>query len=231
MNRKEINLFNMARATEQLIENNYETLKAYPPVIDSYNRIKSLNVLIAELHKQQSVGTKVKSELKNLEKDELDALTLKIADATKAYAVSVNNTELKFLVSLEKSTLKRLRQVNYHVKIQAIYNAALSVADKLAMWGVTPEDVELLNTKSITFKNRTPEIRNSMAVTKQASTDIRAQITKVKDEIHNTLDPLMKPFNTMQPTLYGQYMNARMIVDTAATQAKKNGENAGEAKV
>ena len=224
MNRKEINLFNMSRATEQLIENNYETLKAYPPVIDSYNRIKSLNVLIDELHKKQSVGTKVKSELKSIEKDELDVLTFKIADATKAYAVSINNTELKILATLEKSTLQRLRQINYYVKIQAIYNAALPVADKLAMWGVTPEDVELLNTKSISYKSRTPEIRNSMAVTKQASTDIKSQIMKVKDEIQNTLDPLMKPFSTLQPTLYGQYQNARKIVETAASQAKKNGE-------
>ena len=221
MNRKEINLFNMSRATEQFIVNNYEVLKAYQPVIDSYNRLKAGNVVLDELHKTQSVDTKVKSGLKSKEKEELDVLTFKVTDAMTAYAVSNKDAELRMLAYTDKSTLKRLREVDYYVKIQAIYKAALPIADKLALWGVIPADVELLNTTSVSRMNRTPDIRNLKVITKQASTDIHHKILEVRDEIQNTLDALMKPLSTLQPTLYGQYMNARTIVETSASQTKK----------
>lgn len=231
MNRKEVNLFNMFRATDQFLETNKAALAGFNPIIASHNRIKAGNAVIDNLSKTQAIGTKVKSGLKKLEKEELDTIAYKVTDALTALAASTNDPELRMIALLEKSTLKRLREVDYNIKIQAIYKAALPYADKLAMWGVTMEDVEALNTKSTSYVLRTPDIRNVQVITKQASTEIHKKVIEIRDEIQDTLDALMKPFNTLNPTLYGQYINARTIVEIAATQSKKaEGPEADAAK-
>ncbi len=221
MTRKEMNLVSMFKTTDLFLTTNNEAIKNYESVVQSHLKIKTGISDIEALSGTQSIGTKVQTELKTNEKTDLDTIVIKVTNAMSAEAAATNNVELKIKASLTKSTLLRLRQIDYHNKIQAIYKAALPIADKLAVWGVTMEDIEALNEKSNSYINRTPDIRNVRVVSKQASADMKKKIYATYDEIKLTLDNLMKPFSSLNPTLYGQYLNARAVVDIAATQKPK----------
>lgn len=219
----------MFRASDQFLTTNNAALISFQPIIESHLRIKAGIEQIDDLSKTQAIDTKVKSEMKKLEKAELDAIAYRVADAMSALAAATNDPELRMVAALEKSTLKRLREVDYNIKIQAIYKAALPITNKLIVWGITEEDIEALNTKSISLVQRSPDIRNVKVITKQASTEIHNKVIEIRDEIQGTLDALMKPFNTLNPTLYGQYINARTIVEIAATQTKKTDNTEADA--
>jgi hypothetical protein len=146
-------------------------------------------------------------------------------------AAATNNQELKLIANLPKSLLNRLREADYYIKVQQIYKAALPLASQLLVWGVSIEEIEALNTLSGSFQKRIPDIRNVKVVSKQASTELRNKIAELNLEVKETLDKLLKPFSNLNPTLYGQYTNARSIVEKAATQAKqKDNTTTEEAK-
>ena len=155
---------------------------------------------------------------------ELDRLMIKVSDAMSAVAAATNDMELKLVANWPKSLLNRLREGDYHIKVQQVYKAALPLADKLLVWGVSADEIESLDTLSSSLQKRSPDIRNVKVVSKQASTELRDMVASLQLEVKDTLDKLMKPLNSLNPTLYGEYSNARTIVDKAATQTKAKEE-------
>jgi len=75
------------------------------------------------------------------------------------------------------------------------------------------------------MKQRTPDRRNIEVVSKQATTELRDTIADLNKELKNTTDKLMKPIATLNPTVFGQYSNARIVVDLAATQKPKEDDS------
>jgi hypothetical protein len=220
MTRNEMNLVNMFKTVDWFLDTNKELLKGYQPIIESHGRLKQGLLVLNDLSEAQAKDTKVQTELKSNEKDELDRTMIKVSDAMSAVAAASNNQELKLIANWPKSLLSRLREGDYHIKVQQIYKAALPLASQLLVWGVSAEEIEALNTLSSSFQKRTPDIRNVKVVSKQASTELRSKVAELNMEVKDTLDKLLKPFSNLNPTLYGQYTNARSIVEKAATQAK-----------
>ena len=220
MTRNEMNLVNMFKTVDWFLDTNKELLKGYQPIIESHGRLKQGLLVLNDLSEAQAKDTKVQTELKSNEKDELDRTMIKVSDAMSAVAAATNNQELKLIANWPKSLLSRLREGDYHIKVQQIYKAALPLASQLLVWGVSAEEIEALNTLSSSFQKRTPDIRNVKVVSKQASTELRSKVAELNLEVKDTLDKLLKPFSNLNPTLYGQYTNARSIVEKAATQTK-----------
>ena len=137
-----------------------------------------------------------------------------------AEAAATNDQELKMIADWPKSLLNRLREGDYHIKVQQVYKTALPLAAKLTKWGVTEEEIESLNTLSTSLQKRTPDIRNVKVVTKQASTELKEKISLQNTELKESMDKLMKPLININPTLYGQYTNARIVIDKNASQSK-----------
>jgi len=220
MTRNEMNLVNMFKSVDLFLTENHEELKAYKPIMDFHESLQLRLMKIDDRSEIQATGTKVQTGLKLNEKTELDRLMLKVSDAMSAEAAATNDLELKLVADWPKSLLNRLREGDYHVKVLQVYKAALAIADKLAQWGVTLEEIESLNTLNTSRQKRTPEIRNVKVVSAQASTELRDHVATQNTDIKETLDKLMKPFSTLKPTLYGHYTNARKVVDRSATQSK-----------
>lgn len=228
MTRNEMNLVNMFKAVDWFLDANKELLKGFQPVVDSHERLKQGLQEIENLSQTQAKDTKVQTELKLTEKEELDRTMIKVSDAMSAVAAATNNQELKLIANWPKSLLIRMREADYHIKVQQIYKAALPLATQLQVWGVSVEEIEALNTLSDSYQKRTPDIRNVKVVSKQASTELRNKITELNLEVKETLDKLLKPFSNLNPTLYGQYSNARTIIEKAATQTKQKDETTTE---
>ena len=224
MTRNEMNLVNMFKTVDGFLTTNHELLTEYPAIIAAHEHLQGEIVTIEELTEIQAQDTKVQTGLKGNEKEELDGVMIKVSDAMAAEAAATNDQELKMIADWPKSLLNRLREGDYHVKVQQVYKAALPLATKLAKWNVTLEEIESLNTLSTSLQKRTPDIRNVKVVSKQASTELHERISLQNTELKETLDKLMKPFSNINPTLHGQYTNARIVIDKSATQAKPKDE-------
>jgi hypothetical protein len=220
MTRNEMNLVNMFKSVDVFLTENHEAVKVFNPIIELHQRLQAELVEIDDRSEIQANGTKVQTGLKQNEKTELDRIMLKVSDAMSAEAAATNDLELKLVADWPKSLLNRLREGDYHIKVVQVYKAASAIAEKLTKWGVTADEIESLNTLNISRQKRTPDIRNVKVISKQASTELRERIANQNTEIKETLDKLMKPFSTLNPTLYGQYTNARIVVDRSATQTK-----------
>jgi hypothetical protein len=220
MTRNEMNLVNMFKSVDVFLTENHEALKTFNPIIEFHERLQAELVEIDDRTEIQANGTKVQTGLKQNEKTKLDRIMIKVSDAMGAEAAATNDMELKLVADWPKSLLNRLREGDYHVKVVQVYKAASAIADKLERWGVTAEEIESLNTLIISRQKRTPDIRNVRVISKQASTELHERIANQNTEIKEILDKLMKPFSTLNPTLYGHYTNARIVVDKSATQAK-----------
>lgn len=220
MNRKEMNSLNMFKSLEVFLTDNSALLASYEPIVTIHNKLKLAVADIEALGKTQSIDTKTQSALKAELKESLDENVLKVTAAMSAIAAEKNDTKLRIVSNVEKSHLTRLREADYGIKIKKIYEAALPLVTELAKWGVTQDDVDFLAESANDLITRSPAIRNTRVVTKQASVEIKLKISDTNSLIKLNLDALMKPFKTLNPTLYGQYTNARKILDIAARQHK-----------
>jgi len=220
MTRRELNLINMFKAVEQFVTINLSTLEGFQPIVASHYRLKEHLAVIELLGITQGSNTIVQSKLKLKEKEQLNANLMKVSNALKAIAISNNDIALQTTSEIMKYSDQKLREADYEFLVQKIYRTALPHKEALMKWGVTDADVESLNTLSASLIKRTPGIRNMKVVSKQATAEIKEKVKAANDEIHNVLDGLMKPFATMNPTLYGQYRNARIIIELAASQKK-----------
>jgi hypothetical protein len=229
MTRSEMNLVNMFKAVDWFLASNIELLRGYQPIVESHTRITQGLGVIDGLSETQSTDTKVQTGLKNDEKKLLNQRMIKVSDAMSAVAAATNNQELKLIADWPRSLVNRLREGDYYIKAQQIYKAALPLANELAVWGASLRDIESLNTLSASMKQRTPERRNTEVVSKQASTELRGTIADLNKELKNTTDKLLKPFATLNPTLFGQYCNARLVLDVAATQKPKEDDSEKDA--
>ena len=225
MTRNEMNLVNMFKAVDWFLASNIELLKGYQPIVESHTRITQGLGVIDGLFETQSTDTKAQTKIKNNEKKVLDEKMIKVSDAIGAVAAATNDEALKVIADWPRSQVNRLREGNYYIKAQQIYKAAIPLASKLEVWSVSMDDIEALNTLSASLKQRTPDRRNTVGASKQASTELRSNIATLNKELKDTLDKLMKPFATINPTLYGQYSNARTVVDLAATQKPKEDDS------
>ena len=221
MNRRELNSLDMFQTVDLFFEQNKSVFNTFPAIVAASQHIKANVTEILNLSKIQSQDNKVESGMKKSERTELDKAILKVVAGLNALAVAEGNQELRLQANITKTELTQIREADFLIRVDTVHALALPLAAKLETWGVTAPDIEMLNTKAASFAGRTTVMRNKTAVTKQASTEIKEKTAALNAYLRNDMDALMEPFSALNPTLYGQYKNARKVVDKAATQTKK----------
>jgi len=114
-----------------------------------------------------------------------------------------------------------MRENDLVVKAKTIYDAALPVVSSLATWGVTQADLDTLNADFTGFKQKTPAIRNIQVSSTQATANLKVKLKEGKTLLKETIDAMMLPYKNLNPVFYGQYLDARSIVERAAGHATK----------
>ena len=66
-----------------------------------------------------------------------------------------------------------------------------------------------------------PAIRNIKVKTRQATIELGQTVLSTNNLIRETLDPMMLPFKNINPTLYGEYQNARKVADVKGGRSTK----------
>ena len=218
MNRTEMNQFNMMQSVDQFFTINLLLLSSNPAIGTNVARLKTLIADINAISQVQAISTKADTTIKADIKSSLIDGALKVAGGMSAHAAATGDTRLKMIADISFSELNKMRETDFTIKIRAIYDAALPIAEALEVWGVTQADIDGLNTGVEEFTNQSPTIRNVKAKTKQATSGLKTKFDKGNDLLKNTLDPMMLPFKNLNPTLHGEYMTARAIIDRRATQ-------------
>ena len=154
---------------------------------------------------------------------------LKICAALKAYATEAKNYELLAVASFTESSIKHLRDSNLADKARTIAEAAAPVVGELNIYLVGQEDVTALSDNIPAYLQALPGSRGILNQTKQSTTDIQTKIDEGRQLLKEKLDVHLLPYKAINPTLYGEYQNARIIVDKAASHEDKQPTVAGGA--
>ena len=218
MTRVELNQFNMMQSVDQFFTINQSLISSNPAIVTVANKLKSLIGDINAHSRVQAVSTKAESAIKADVRNSMIDNVLKVAAGISAHAADSGDTHLKMTADITHSELKKMRDADLVIKIRALYDAALPVAAALAVWGVTQADIDALNTGAGQYTAQSPGIRNLKAKTVQATTDLKVKFDEANALIKETLDPMMLPFKNLNPSLHGEYLNARTIIDRTATQ-------------
>ena len=143
---------------------------------------------------------------------------LKIGAALRAYATEAKNYELLSIATFTETDIRRLRDSNLADKARTIHEAAVPVAEELNIYMVTTQDVTELGDNIPAYLQALPGSRGILNQTKQSTADIQAKIDEGRQLLKEKLDVHMLPYKSTKPSIYGEYQNARSIVDKAGTQ-------------
>ena len=217
MEREINNKTNMLITVDQFLDNNQSKISSNPAIVEAHARLK-LNISeIRGFTQKQSGDSTVETTIKEGFKETLIASALKVAAGIGAYAATTNDIRLEAIAKVSKNSLEDMREVDFENKIQAISEAAKPITAQLVIWGVSPRDIDSLEAKSSQFLTQAPAQRNVVVITSQATKELNKKVNDTVSYVKNTLDAFMLPFKTLDPTFHGEYINARKIIDTAAT--------------
>jgi len=221
MNRKEINLSDMMQSVDEFLTNNASLIQTQTPLVQAHTRLHAINSDIFLLNQQQAIDTKGDTVIKGNQKKELVQHLTKVAAATGAHAAAIADPKLKLTATVSDWELQNMRENDLVVKAKTIYDAALPVVSSLATWGVTQADLDTLNADFTGFKQKTPAIRNIQVSSTQATANLKVKLKEGKTLLKETIDAMMLPYKNLNPVFYGQYLDARSIVERAAGHATK----------
>jgi hypothetical protein len=183
---------------------------------------------IRDLKQVQDKSTKGATRSKTELETAIISGILKIGAALKAYATEAKKYELLSIATFTETDIKRLRDSNLADKARTIHEAATPVVAELNIYMVTPEDVSTLGDNIPAYLKALPGSRGVLVQTKQSTADIQTKIDEGRQLLKEKLDVHMQPYKATNPTLFGEYQNARSIVDKAGTQ-KQGPETGGPA--
>ena len=139
----------------------------------------------------------------------LIANTVKAARKALVYAIDQSNEVLAELFSVQKSELGDLPQGIALAKIQNIYDAINPLAESLAPYNVSPEDIELINRGIAAFKTAQPGTGNARALKKAGTQGIKSTMQSI-DAGLAVLDDLII-HGIANATLVNEYRNNRKL--------------------
>ena len=220
MNRKEINLLSMLKSVVQFYTENPELIAGKPALLSALVKLKAMISAIESLQRAQAIGTRADTALKGETRITLMQAILLVLAGIGAHGAATNDTRLKMAADVTLSELKKMRDNDLLLLAHSTHEMALPIAAELAIWNVTLANIEAIDITSELYDAKSPEIRNIKARSKQATTDIKDRIYEASDFINNSLDAMMLPFKVSHPTLHGNYLNARDVMNIAGGHSK-----------
>ncbi|HET7733090.1 MAG TPA: hypothetical protein VFK73_04555 [Paludibacter sp.] len=221
MNRREMNLSGTFQTLEEFLNDNLSSFDGNEPILSVIGELKIKNTKIRSLNELQAKSTEADYAVKSEDEHILIDIAIKVSDGLKVIAATRKDTRLKIEARVSRWELGRMREGDMFVRLKQLYVAALPFTQELLLLKVSKDEIDSLNIDESELDKSTPAIENVKAKTKQARAELRQVIADTNKLIRETLDPLMLQFKILNPTLYGEFKNARKIIDRAAGYAKK----------
>ena len=230
MTRRELNDLNMLKSVSEFLTSKAGVLTDYVAIFQSKRKVDGYIEEIESLAQLQATDTKTEFKIQANDKGNLNGLIVKVSSAATAYAASTSDLMLRAAANLDITNLKHLREGIYDLRIKAMIVAVRPIVDKLALWNVTAADLDEIESKMTLVSNKIPELHNKKNAKAQATVELRKKLSDSKKYLTDTMDALMLPFQTLNPTLHAQYKSARKLEARVATRKKATEENKTDAK-
>jgi uncharacterized protein YycO len=101
-----------------------------------------------------------------------------------------------------------------------IHTLAQENAAELVDYGTTAEDITALQSAIDEFMTRLGEPRKVIVSRKQVTDELAGDEEAADKVLKNELDPSMRKFKTKNPSFFGEYSSARMIIDLGTRHEK-----------
>ena len=147
-------------------------------------------------------------------------LSQRVAAATFPYASDIGDKLLAGRVSFSRTDLLAGRDATISARCHGIYAAANSMLAALAVYEVTPDDLDLLENRINFFDAVQTKPRQSTSSGGGATKQLPNVFTKATGILNDRLTGLMLKFTASQPVFVGEYQAARHIVDPGSRAQK-----------
>ncbi len=194
------------------------------PLINCHVQLKAIITDVHTDHQRQVINQKGYTAVKNKQRKDLENIVFKVANGTHAYAVVQKDLKLIALSTVTRSYLNRCRESDLVAEAKTIRDAAAPLAESLVAQGITADDLTALDKGIESFPLQEPGRGALRAFKKQATVDLALKVKEGMDLLHNEMDVLMLPYLSSDPTFYGEYKNARIIVDVSGGQSDQKKE-------
>lgn len=221
MDRKQLNLSEMLSTLEEFLTANLSSFENKPAIMSVIDELRTKNAEIKSLNQSQSVSTEADYAIKEAGEDALIATAVKVSDGLMVIAATTQDARLKIEGKLTKWELSRMRKSDMYVRLKQFYATALPFVDQLLPLGITQGEIDSLDTETTRLMNVKPVINIKQDKTTRATADLEQILKDINAVVRETLDNLMLEFKLLNPTLYGEYLNARKINDRSAGRAAK----------
>lgn len=209
------------------ILNSYEEIVMRTPGLNAAH--DALFNLIAETERynqgQLDNGIELTAQKKNA-RLALETGNIQICAALAAFATGSNEPGVKKLkdkYQVSDSDIIKMRDMQLFSYAYTLYDDAKPYATKLEPFA-TAQEIEQLKEKADNFNALLPQRRVQVSQSSLSTQNLEDAIAQIDLLLNDTMDVLVKPWETKEPDFFKAYKNARSIVD-AASRKTKNAED------
>jgi hypothetical protein len=195
------------------LNSNSDTVASLPALSNAFENFKSVVTEVETKNKEYLEATAGKTAAKDKEEDEVIEKTVTLASVVNAYANINNNEELKTLTKISYSYLKEMRDSDMLQKLKSFYETIQKYAADLADFGVTEDDITVLNTKIEEYIDSLENKESSLserAAARKALSDLFSKATSI---LRDQMDKIVEIFYERDKDFYNSYQSARVIKD------------------
>jgi len=147
---------------------------------------------------------------------------IKICAALAAYGTVATDPAIKILKDKYKvndSGIKKLRDMQLFTYAYTVYGDALPYATLLDPFA-TADEVAQLKVLADNYNSSLPQKRTQQSKSALSTQNLEDAVAQIDLLLNDTIDVLVKAWETKEPNFFKAYKNARMIVDAASRKAK-----------
>ncbi|HLG34333.1 MAG TPA: carboxypeptidase-like regulatory domain-containing protein, partial [Bacteroidia bacterium] len=160
----------------------------------------------------------------NLLRKTMTDIALVCANATFAYASSVNNNTLKALVNFPQSKLDGQKKDEVDDTCEGIYNAANTNQVNVTPFGAGPADAASLLTAIGLYRTAMQNPRQTIITKSNAILQLEQTISNTtKDLLKDQMDRMVNTLKVSNFNFWDLYFKAREIIDLGSTTGKVRG--------
>ena len=212
----------MSRSVSGILTS-YEEVVVRTPGLNAAH--DALSNLIAETERHNRGQLNNGTELTTQKKDARTVLengTIHIGAALAAYGTASADPALKILkdkYQVTDSEIRKKRDMPLFSYSYSLYDDASPYASMLEPFA-TAEEVVQLKDKADNFNALLPQRRTQVSKSSLSTQNLEDAIAQIDLLLNDTMDVLVKPWETKEPDFYKAYKNARIIVDSASRKTK-----------
>jgi hypothetical protein len=199
---------------------------AMTKIADMVGQLESYTDRIKESSGMQGTPLTGISGGKRRKRMEMMETAFAIAGDLHALATDTGDADLQAKTDLQLNVVRLGEQV-VGARCEDIHTLAVTNAAALAPYGTDAAAIAALNTAMDEFTTLLTAPRQAVVGRKEVTSDIAEDEDAADELLKKQLDRSMRKFKTTEPSFFGEYTSARMIIDLGTRHEKEEPPSAG----